>query len=461
MWLLALLLLLAQGVEWFKWDGSWWWKDDQGYWHKYEDWGYQAQRWQSSTDQWQDWYDWGSYSSQMPGQGWPGDGHVEATGNGHVKQKSWSGGRSMPDQGLPVKGRNRSPSPRHIPTSWRGTRHGDSQSVKLRENLRYMPQIPEEEEEDEMGLGLHSQPSNMPSGLPEEGMSPAQLGQMLQLFGDLFGNRGARYDNRGYRSQIRRQLRFKLKQMGVPQPDWLDDVGQKMSVNEYRDKAFAWMKAVKEGSRVPPPVPEQGLPAEGRRQEVRHLMTQMTDLQNNLGQWLNTLPPVAAEFEAAGPPEGPPPEGPPPEGPAPEQEPPQEESSSSDMDVEDPRKTKSEPPRSPKPVVNATTGLPGEGMVMGPAVQITCNDGNVVVQPAEAAPAPPAPCPDVCMPPPVADSAVSGEGLPGDGSAVSSPVGASWLDVQPPDSIATEEEYNVLDDVSTVASQTLEEELHS
>ena len=55
-----------------------------------------------------------------------------------------------------------------------------------------------------------------------------------------------------------------------------------MNVNDFRNKAFAWMKAIKEGSRVPPPVPEQGLPEEGRSSEVKQLHRQMSDLQENL-----------------------------------------------------------------------------------------------------------------------------------------------------------------------------------
>ena len=62
-----------------------------------------------------------------------------------------------------------------------------------------MPRIPEQEdEEDDMGLGLNSQPSNMPgSGLPAEGIAPEQIDQMLGMLGELFGTRNHRYDNRG------------------------------------------------------------------------------------------------------------------------------------------------------------------------------------------------------------------------------------------------------------------------
>ena len=38
MWFLAPLVFLVQGVQWMEWHGS----DDQGYWHKYEN--YQPDR---------------------------------------------------------------------------------------------------------------------------------------------------------------------------------------------------------------------------------------------------------------------------------------------------------------------------------------------------------------------------------------------------------------------------------
>ena len=69
-----------------------------------------------------------------------------------------------------------------------------------------------------------------------------------------------------------------------------------MNVQEFRGKAFAWTKALKEGSRVPPPVPQQGLPEEGKLGQVRHLQQQMSELQQNLLDWVQSLPPVPAEF---------------------------------------------------------------------------------------------------------------------------------------------------------------------
>ena len=81
------------------------------------------------------------------------------------------------------------------------------------------PGIPEQEDEDD-----DFRPG---SGLPAEGIAPEQIGQMLGMLVDLFGARNRRYDNRGYRGQIRRQLRFKLKQWNILQPTWLDDHGEK------------------------------------------------------------------------------------------------------------------------------------------------------------------------------------------------------------------------------------------
>lgn len=66
-----------------------------------------------------------------------------------------------------------------------------------------------------------SQSSHMPvQGLPEEG----KLADALELLSGMLG-RNPRYDHRGYRSQIRRHLKFRLKNMGIPIPEWLEDKG--------------------------------------------------------------------------------------------------------------------------------------------------------------------------------------------------------------------------------------------
>lgn len=428
MWFLAPLVFLVQGVQWMEWHGSWWWQDDQGYWHKYEN--YQPE--QSWGGQWQDWYDWSQ---------WVPQGHG-----------SWEWPEQMPARGLPAEGRHRSPSPRHIPTTWRGTRHGHSTGVRLKQNPYSMPRIPEQEdEEDDMGLGLNSQPSNMPgSGLPAEGIAPEQIDQMLGMLGELFGARNHRYDNRGYRSQIRRQLRYKLKQWKIPEPSWLEDRGQTMKVQHYRDKAFAWMKALKEGSRVPPPMPQEGLPEEGKLGQVKHLQQQMSDLQQNLQQWVQSLPPVPAEFqnsaEVQNSAEIPHQEGTTP-GPTEVESKDESSSSESSMDVEDPRKTRSEPPPSPRP--NASTGLPVEGIPMGTAMEVTCENGAVVARPVI-----PAEDATATAPPTHVEQPVPVGGLPVEGSIQSS-VGSSWVPVE---ETPTEASFNVLDGMETVASEVLEEE---
>ena len=94
---------------------------------------------------------------------------------------------------------------------------------------------------------------------------------------------------------------------------------------------------------------------------------------------------------------------------------------------------------------------------MGPAMHVTCVNGSVVVQPAtpaEAATAPAPLCPDVRM---QAEQPVPAQGLPVEGS-VGSPVGSSWLEVEPPEETPTEASYNILDGMETVVSGVLEEE---
>ena len=94
--------------------------------------------------------------------------------------------------------------------------------------------------------------------------------------------RKKRFDNRGYRSAIRRQLRRLLEDNGIQYPDWLDDTTQ--PVNEWRDRAFKEIQAVKNTGRTttqqstgqggPGAVPAgggsgaSGLPAEGTQQSA-------------------------------------------------------------------------------------------------------------------------------------------------------------------------------------------------
>ena len=117
------------------------------------------------------------------------------------------------------------------------------------------------------------------------------------------------------------------------------------------------------------------------------------------------------------------------------------------MDVEDPRKTKSEPPQSPRQ--NASTGLPVEGISMGTAMHVTCENGGVVAMPVI-----PAEDATATAPPPHVEQPVPVGGLPVEGSIQSS-MGSSWVPVE---ETPTEASFNVLDGMETVASEVLEEE---
>ena len=165
----------------------------------------------------------------------------------------------------------------------------------------------------------------------------------------------------------------------------------------------------------------------------------------NLQQWVQSLPPVPAEFqnsaEVQNSAEISHQEGTTP-GPTEVESKDESSSSESSMDVEDPRKTRSEPPPSPRP--NASTGLPVEGIPMGTAMEVTCENGEVVGRPVATATAPPT---HVEQPVPVG-------GLPVEGSIQSS-VGSSWVPVE---ETPTEASFNVLDGMETVASEVLEEE---
>ena len=157
--------------------------------------------------------------------------------------------------------------------------------------------------------------------------------------------RKKRFDNRGYRSQVRRQLRRLLDDNDIHYPDWLDDHTQ--PVNEWRDRAFKEIQSIKKTGKLttqtgpvpvsPAPVSggASGLPAEGTGlSAIWQVQQQMTGLQSQLSAAL-------AQLQT------------PPETPR-EKEKEKEEptSPSSDMEVEavDPRKTVSEPPRSPRPM---------------------------------------------------------------------------------------------------------------
>ena len=195
-----------------------------------------------------------------------------------------------------------------------------------------MPGIPEEEEElPEHMWGANSQSSGTQpaqgsasmgsNSLPAEG-SESAMATVLHILASVLSINNP-YDNRGYRSQIRRNLKHKLKLAGMPIPDWLEST-EDMPVKDFRDRCFKWaacLKAAgKAGRSIPEPpdrcVPGSGLPAEGAQKfPVEEVMQTMSELQAQLGHWLTKLPPLEVAV---------------------------------DTPVDDPRKTVSEPPKSPQ-----------------------------------------------------------------------------------------------------------------
>ena len=105
--------------------------------------------------------------------------------------------------------------------------------------------------------------------------------------------RSGRYDNRGYRASIRRQLRRYLQNRNMPLPDWLEDKGARFTVMQFRDASFDYIQSIKEmekrrqQERVPP-VPEDpadagnSLPARGKNAELERVCKGLDDLKDEL-----------------------------------------------------------------------------------------------------------------------------------------------------------------------------------
>ena len=412
-----LFLCLVQNVVavgWFKWRGEWYWEDEEGWYHYmprrgwpeegHNAWGWRQQPW---NDQWQDDWDLNSHD-YMPG--------------------------GLPEEGRETQ-RERSPSPRHIPTSQRHTRAGGY--TRAGRNVRLdpapsrphnFPPIPEDGPP-----GSNSQSSHMPAeGLPEEGT----LTNALEILGDLLG-RNSRYDYRGYRSQIRRQLKFRLRNMGIPIPEWLEDKGQQLSVSQFRDKAYQWVQALKAGSKVAPNMPTRGLPAEGTATSI---LEDVSKLHADLGAWLSESGGPVFETPAAMPQAVPPAAPPSPDTASPT------ECTTSDMEVEDPTKTKSEPPPSPRGA-NANGSLPAEGSLDATHASAVSSGSNTwtLVQPVGTAESTPA---DVEM---AASGPMPSEGLPAEGTLTEP---TAEIHHPEPDQASTAASFDELD-TETVASFTL------
>ena len=179
----------------------------------------------------------------------------------------------------------------------------------LQPNKRHrpsMPTIPEEPgRSSSSASGLPGGGSGA-SGLPAEGRNANNMEQCLQMLGSYL-ERKKRFDNRGYRSQVRRQLRRLLDDNDTHYPDWLDDHTQ--PVNEWRDRAFKEIQSIKKtgklttqtgpstGQTGPVPVSPapvsggaSGLPAEGTGlSAIWQVQQQMTGLQSQLSAALAQL----------------------------------------------------------------------------------------------------------------------------------------------------------------------------
>ena len=83
--------------------------------------------------------------------------------------------------------------------------------------------------------------------------------------------RSGRYDHRGYRASIRKQLRRYLQRRNMPLPDWLEDKGARFIVMQFRDASFDYIQSIKEQERKrrQPPVPEDPSPNASKVEQRR------------------------------------------------------------------------------------------------------------------------------------------------------------------------------------------------
>ena len=103
--------------------------------------------------------------------------------------------------------------------------------------------------------------------------------------------RSGRYDHRGYRASIRKQLRRYLQRRNMPLPDWLEDKGARFIVMQFRDASFDYIQSIKEQEkkRRQPPVPEDpapnagnSLPARGKTAAIEQVCNSLEHLKEEL-----------------------------------------------------------------------------------------------------------------------------------------------------------------------------------
>lgn len=121
-----------------------------------------------------------------------------------------------------------------------GTRVGNSPNVVLTEGpnargglpadgthrKKPLESIPENEPPSSSGARSSRDAAPSASGLPGNGNN--DMNAVLQFLGNTL-QRNARFDKRGLRSALRRNLRFQLRENNLPLPDWLDDDGTRLA----------------------------------------------------------------------------------------------------------------------------------------------------------------------------------------------------------------------------------------
>ena len=350
MWFLLVCAQAAWGPP--KWSNGWWWRLEQ------------ERHWWARCDQngrllFPEEYEWllgpggdphppvappsawyGSWGGGMPQWQWPAWGYVPDTppvpaqppvaGNSlPARGQPPVAGYSWPARGQPPVAGNSLPAGSQPPVA------GNSLPARGISTKRTQGALQEEDEDQ-------GDPSASSSGGDQDMQCLSELAWLLE--------RSSRYDHRGYRASIRRQLRRYLTTRSMPLPDWLEDKGARFTVMQFRDASFDYIQSVKEEEKKRrqervPPVPENGkgpatdadasLPGGGKSATIQQVCQNLNTLQVELTcRDSMPLPPVSGTSTPAA------------------TDVPMEEASDTESSLSlevDPRQTVSERPLSPRP----------------------------------------------------------------------------------------------------------------
>ena len=318
----------------------------------------------------------GSWGGGMPQWQWPAWGYMPSTpvagdslpargtrlgppvAGGSLPARPPVAGGSLPPQGTPVAGGSLPPQgtpvagdslpPQGTPVA------GDSLPARGTSKSAKRPQDAVDADDEE------GNPTAASSG--EGTQCLHELAWLLE--------RSGRYDNRGYRASIRRQLRRYLTERSTPLPEWLEDKGARFTVMQFRDASFDYIQSIKEEEKKRrqvrvPPVPEEttpnqpdpnagdSLPGRGKNVEIEQVCNTLENLKESLTcRDTHPLPAVSGTSTPAA------------------ADAPMEEASDTEGSnlsfQQDPRQTRSEPPISPRsptqgPGATPETTLPAGG----------------------------------------------------------------------------------------------------